>query len=780
INRVKKTKINKSFAGVQGELFQKPPLVVYKTGDLACRLPGGNIIYMGRMDFQVKIRGIRIELKEIEAHLDAHPDIRDVTVTAREDMSGDKYLAAYVAPVQGITNLDVRELREYLATKLPEYMIPSSFVILDRMPLTPTGKLDRWALMALTDTDTYDAADEPGMGEQLTGKNRGYKVQETLVGIWQKILKVKKVDIHDNFFQLGGHSLRVMKVISEIRNHFDVPVRGTDLFERPTIKELADFILSLNPDIDKEDYPILEAVEKRDYYPASSLQKRLYILDRMENIGIAYNIPDVKVLNGKITYGCLEEVCRLLIRRHESLRISFRLVGEELALQIHEPEELEFHMSYFETAAGTINRILEDFVQPFDLNLAPLFRACLIKIEEEKFLFCYDMHHIIADGMSSLILEHELVQLLENRELPGLAIQYKDFSQWQYETLKSGKLKKQEDYWFSQFHGEIPALNLPLDYPPPAVQSFAGDAFDFKIETGLKGQLNGLLEETGATLYMVLLAVYNVLLARYTGQEDVIIGSPTAGRNPVRTGSGVGANINADLGNIIGLFINVMLLRNMPTGAKTFMQFLEEVKVNVLNAFENQEYPYGELIEKLALKKDLSKNPLFSVELVVHNTEIFGADGNVGPGGQAEKKEPGLNDYGYVMKISQVDITLVAVEQPGSIACTFIYCTRLFKRETIERFARHFTRLLDHFTANPYIRIADVPLLSDEEKLQILLNSNGVEVPLVDNRCVHRLIGEQVETMGDRVAIVGAAEREEKKRRSEEEEIEEGHISYRE
>ena len=719
----------------------------YHTGDLGCRLPGGNIAYMGRIDFQVKIRGFRIELGEIEAHLGAHPEIREATVTAREDENGDKYLAAYVAPAApGTSNLEARGLREFLATRLPGYMIPSSFVILDRMPLTPAGKLDRWALQALPGLDVDDAADETAMGND---------VQETLVHLWQKVLKIKKVSIHDNFFHLGGHSLRVMKVISEIRNRFDVPLRAADLFEKPTIKEMSDFILSLAPGLDREGFPALESAEKRDYYPASSLQKRLYILDRMENIGIAYNIPGIKILNGEITVEHVEEVCRLLIQRHESLRTCFRLVGGELVQQVHSSRQDEFRIGNFETHAGArqggapgddIKRILREFVRPFDLSLAPLFRAGLVKLEEKKYMFIYDIHHIIADGMSSLVLEHELVQLLEGRELPGLALQYKDFSLWQNRLLRAGKLKKQETYWLGQFQGEIPALNFPLDFPPPAVQSFAGDAIDFTLGSGLNKRLNSSLIETGATLYIYLLAVFAILLAKYTGQEDIIVGSPAAGRNA-----------GPDLENIIGLFINVATLRNFPTGTKTFKEFLEEVKRNVLRAFENQDYPYGELIEKLALKKDLSRNPLFSAELVVHNMEIFGADGNAETGAGAAGESPPLSEYGFHMKISQVDMTLAAVECPGDIAFTLTYCTRLFKRETMERFVRHFTRLLDYFTGYPDARIAEAPLLTAEEKQQLLMDSNGKEVPLPGEQWVYRLIEEQAKRTPDHIALVGAA-----------------------
>lgn len=700
--------------------------VSYRTGDLARWLPDGNIEFLGRIDRQVKIRGYRIELGEIEALLRARRGIKEAVVTAREDDGGDKYLAAYIVP-DTPGKIEIRGLKDFLAGKLPAYMVPWYIKVLERLPLTVSGKLDR------------DALPGPEGGAEPGYEPPGNAIEHRLAGIWQVVLKRKKIGVHDNFFHLGGHSLKAMTLISKVREEFEVELHAADLFDKPTVKGMADLVSGMK----KHVVSPVEAVEEKEYYPPSSMQKQFFILNRLENLGIAYNIPDMKVFDGRVDFQRVEDGCRELIRRHESLRTSFFMIDGELVQRVHRAGDIDFRLNYVQYVQVEgegkqeeleIKAIITNLVQPFDLERPPLFRAVLVKVEEEKYLFIYDLHHIIADGLSTLILEEELSRLAEGLDLPPLAVQYKDFSQWQNRALETGRLEKQREYWMNLFEGEIPVLNIPTDYPPPSIQSFEGDQVDFRLKNSLRDRLYGLAGETGTTLFMVLLAAYNVLLYRYTGQEDIVIGSPTSGRN------------QSGLEHTVGLFINVLALRNFPGGDLTFDEFLKQVKHTTLNAFDNRDYPYGELLEKLGLKKDLSKNPLFSVELVLHNMELVESGAKIGG--------PGLKQYGYNMKTTQLDITVEVVEGPDEIACALIYCTQLFNRETMERAVLRLTRLLDYLCANPGVRLSRIPLLSEEERRRILIDFNGAEVPIPAEQRVHVLFETQARKAPGRIAVV--------------------------
>jgi tyrocidine synthetase-3 len=694
----------------------------YRTGDRARWLPDGNIMFLGRIDRQVKIRGYRIELGEIETLLLSHPGVKEAVVTTREDEDGDKYLAAYIVS-HGPDKVDIRGLKDFLGVKFPAYMVPWYLKLMAQLPKTASGKVDRNALPG-PDGDMEPGYDPPGND-----------IEHRLTGIWQEILKRDKIGIHDNFFQLGGHSLKAMTMISKIREEFLVELRAADLFDKPTIREIAGLVTGMG----KYDLSTMEAVEEKEYYPPSSMQKQFFILNRLENLGVAYNIPDMVVFEGKVDFHRVEACCRELIGRHDSLRTSFLLIDGELVQRVHRPGDIDFRLDYVEVEGKGKQRSLEiksiiaDIVRPFDLERPPLFRMVFVKVEEKKSLLIYDLHHIIADGMSTLILMEELFRLLEGVDLPGPVVQYKDFSQWQNRALKTGQLEKQRKYWVNLFKGEIPVLSLPTDYPPPPIQSFEGDQVVFYLRNPLRDRLYGLAGETGTTLFMVLLATYNVLLSRYTGQEDIVIGSPTAGRN------------QSDLENSVGLFINVLALRNFPAGELKFEEFLKQVKHNTLNAFDNRDYPYGELLENLGLKKDLSKNPLFSVELILHNIELVESGAKIGGSG--------LKQYGYSMKTTQLDITVEVVEGPEEIACSLIYCTQLFSRNTIERAVRRFTRLADLLCTNPGIRLSRIPLLSEEEKQRILIDFNGSEIPLPAEQRLHFLFDAQARKTPDRTAV---------------------------
>jgi tyrocidine synthetase-3 len=671
-----------------GEKFIANPYVkgerMYRTGDSARMLPDGQIEYIGRIDNQVKIRGFRIELGEIENQLVKYEAIQEVVVISGEDKTGGKYLCAYLTAAK---DLSVSEIREYLSKELPDYMIPSYFVQLEKLPLTPNGKLDRKALP------------EP---ERNLIKGTEYEAPQTeteleLVRFWQDLLEVEQIGINNHFFTIGGHSLKAMVLVSRIHKELNVEIPLAEIFKKPTIKELAQYIEQAEKNI----YRAIKPVTKKEYYPVSSAQKRLFIMEQLEKVGTSYNISGVFEVEGRLEKERLEETFKQLIGRHESFRTSFELIGGEPIQRIH--PEVEFIVNYQELALSeaspeeTISGIIQEFIQPFDLRQAPLVRAGLLKISDNKHLLMFDMHHIITDGTSMNILIRDFAAIYNGETLADLQIQYKDFSEWQREIFKGETFKRQESYWLNRFTGEVPVLNLPTDYPRPAVQSFAGEVIYFELDQSLTNGLNQLAVQSGATLYMVLLGAYTILLSKYSGQEDIIVGSPIAGRP------------HADLENIIGMFVNTLAMRNHPAGEKTFQEFLAEVKTNALQAYEHQDYPFEELVDKLNLKRDLSRNPLFDAMFMIENIKFQSQQIN------------NLQIISFPMKnqTAKFDLTLQALETKEKLYLRLEYGTKLFKKQKIERMIEHFQHIIDIIVSQPEIKLFEIELLTEAEKQNI-------------------------------------------------------------
>ncbi|HEX3046094.1 MAG TPA: amino acid adenylation domain-containing protein [Bacillota bacterium] len=691
------------------ETFNGTSLRMYRTGDLARWLPDGNLEFLGRIDHQVKIRGYRIETGEIETCLLKHEFIKEAIVLAKDEPGGSQYLCAYLVPAQELT---VTGLREYLAKQLPDYMIPSSFVYLEKLPLTPNGKVDRKALLEIE-------------GQVRTGSQYlapQTETQKKLALLWEEVLGLKQIGIRDNFFELGGHSLRANTLISRIHKEFNVKIPLREIFLRPTIQELADYINGSEASY----YSAIEVAALREEYPLSSAQKRLFFLNRLEG-GISYNIPWVMSIEGNLDQDRLEEVFRKLIDRHETLRTSFELKDGEPIQRIH--PIVDFQIEFW---GADSNPRVQSFIRAFDLSQAPLFRVGLIKQAENRYLLMLELHHIIADGVSSGILTREIAALYEGKDLPALKLQYRDFSEWHNWFLKSDAVKKQEEYWLNVFSGEIPVLEMPTDFARPSVRSFEGQSISFAANQELTMKMNRLAAETGTTLFMVLLATYNIVLSKYTAQEDIIIGSPIAGRP------------HADLVDIVGMFVNTLALRNYPVGNRSFIEFLTEVKENALKAYENQDYQFEELIVRLGIKRDLSRNPLFDTVFVLQNVDV------------GEIKISGLKLENYELEsiISKFDFTLSAVETAGQIKFGLEYCRRLFKKETMERFAGHYLKIIEEVVSNPLVQLAEIEILSNEEKRRILFDFNDTKVDYPKDKTIPELFEEQVAKTPDKVAVV--------------------------
>ncbi|NLD49227.1 MAG: amino acid adenylation domain-containing protein, partial [Clostridiaceae bacterium] len=677
---------------------------LYRSGDLAKLLPNGEMEYLGRIDHQVKIRGFRIELGEIESKLIDHSEIKESVVLAQEGQDGDKYLCAYYVAQRELT---VKEIREHLLKDLPEYMVPSFFIRLDSIPLTTNGKVNRRALPKPQESINTGAEYEAPSTAMET----------ELVKIWERVLGISRVGINDNFFELGGHSLKATRLIAEIHKELNVDIPLREMFRNPTVKGLAQFAEASSKDI----FTSIKPVEKREFYPLSSAQKRLYVIDRMSEEGdTSYNMPMVVRLEGDVDVDRLNNAFKSLARRHESLRTYFELIDGQAVQKIC--EDIDFEIDFVEASEEETGLIVDRFVRPFDLSKPGLIRVCLIKSNEGSYVLMMDIHHIICDGSSIDILLKELISLYNGQELMPLAIQYRDYSVWQNNMLEEGIYKKQEEYWLEAFKGEIPVLDIPADFARPPVKSFEGEVFSFGVEDEIRQKLAQIASDNGATLFMVLLGAFNVLLSRYSGQEDIVIGSPIAGRR------------HADLQNVVGMFVNTLAFRNYPEKNRTFNEFVKEVRENALKVFENQDYQFEELVEKLKLKKDMSRNPLFDVMFVMQNYENTD-DGSDGNSGDFE-----VSPYGYDLTISKFDLTLNASETEDGIRLSIEYCTKLYCEETIKRISRHFTNLLKSICEDPQSSIIELNMTEEDEKSALLYDFNNTRSMDIDPEIpIHRL-----------------------------------------
>ncbi len=477
---------------------------------------------------------------------------------------------------------------------------------------------------------------------------------------------------------------------------------------------------------------MIKPVEEREYYSASSAQKRLFILNQLEEISTSYNMPGAILIEGEFDQKRLEYAFNTLVERHESFRTSFEMMNGELIQRIH--KNIDFQITYMELGSqSSIEAVIKEFIRPFDLNCAPLLRVGLIKITDQRHILVFDMHHIISDGASMDILVKEISSLFNGKDLPDLKIQYKDFSIWQNDLFNSEKIKKQEEYWLQNFADELPILNMPTDHLRPPVMSFKGDELEFVLDEKVTARLNKLCNEKNVTSYMVLLAAYNVLLSKYSGQEDIIVGSPIAGRS------------NLDLENIIGMFVNTLAMRNYPTGEKRFAEFLDEVKENATKSYENQDYQFEMLVEKLDLQKNLNRNPLFDVVFSLQNGTGYD---------HLDLGDLKFIPYEIENKVAKFDLTLTAVDSEKVFYFTLNYSTDLYEKETIERMANHLANIVRQIVENPMIEIGKIQMISAEERDQLLFKFNDTQVNYPKDKTLIELFEEQVRNNPENIALI--------------------------
>ncbi len=486
--------------------------------------------------------------------------------------------------------------------------------------------------------------------------------------------------------------------------------------------------------------PIPPAPE-REYYPLSSPQRMMFVLSQIDKGSIAYNLTQILKISGNFDKNRLIKVIEQLIARHESLRTSFRLIKGEPAQIID--ERVDFQLDYEEADWDTrlIDHLAREFVRPYDLSKPPLFRFKLLKIKSSEkppwYLLIQDMHHIISDGVSEAVLVNEVNELYVGKSLPALKVQYKDYTLWQENLLASDKARAEKDFWLGQLGGQVPVLNLATDYPRPSSFTFQGDTLKSRIDQELSEGLYRLTRANKVTLFTVLLTAYNILLSKYTGQEDIVIGSPTAGRR------------HADLFNLIGVFVNTLALRNCPRPEISCCEFIREIGRNVIKAFDNQDYPFEKLVDELNIPRDPSRNPIFDAMFVLQNMDV------------KEVKVEGVEIFGYEYHppMAQVDMTLIATESGQGIDLEFNYCTGLFKKETMTRLAGHYQNILREMVRNPEIKLADINMLSEEERRTILVDFNNTRAEYPREKTIQQLFEEQVKRTPEKIAVIFEGER---------------------
>ncbi|PMB49545.1 non-ribosomal peptide synthetase, partial [Fischerella thermalis CCMEE 5205] len=666
----------------------EPGVRLYKTGDSARYLPSGDIEYIGRIDHQVKLRGFRIELGEIEAVISQHPAISASVVIVRKDNTANKTLVAYITlhPDQTLT---IAELRRFLEAKLPNYMLPTAFVILEALPLTPNGKIDRRALPA---PDPTQLISESNIVAPST------PVEEMLAGIWAEVLGIQKVGIHDNFFELGGHSLLATRVISQLRQVFKVELPLRCLFNQPTVAGLAKEIeKATKADLGLE-IPPIQRISRTADLPLSFAQQRLWFLAQLEPDSPFYNIIDAVHLQGQLNLAALEQSFNEILRRHEALRTNFKTVeGQPVAFISSVTSQLLTVIDLAELPAAQretkVKQLaLAEAQQPFNLETDTLLRVKLLRLGEQEYVILLTMHHIVSDGWSTSVLMHELATLYQafcHRQpspLPELPIQYIDFAAWQKQWLTGEVLESQLAYWRQQLHGAPAVLELPTDHPRPAVQSFRGATHSFRLSPEQTIALKTLSQQEGSTLFMTLLAAFKTLLYRYTGNNDIVIGSPIANRN------------HREIEGLIGFFVNTLVLRTDLSGNPSFRELLRRVREVALGAYAHQDVPFEKLVEKLQPQRNLSYTPLFQVMFVLQNAHSL----------EIELPSLTLSTLESDSGTAKFDLTLYMAETASGMIGNVEYNTDLFEAQTIQRLAEHFQRLLAGIVANPEQRLEEL------------------------------------------------------------------------
>jgi amino acid adenylation domain-containing protein len=705
---------------------------MYATGDVACYLSNGEIELLGRTDSQVKLRGYRIELGEIEAQLAQHPSVRQVAVRALEGMPGEKFLVGYIILNKGYS-LYPAELQRFLRQMLPEYMIPPAFIELELFPLTPNGKVDRGALpvphRVLYATQTAFVAPRTA-------------TEADLHRIWINVLGVEQIGVHDNFFELGGQSLLATQIVSRVSDVFQIELPLRQLFETPTVAGMAEVI-----DHSQRGALTIPAVEpahinQMDSAPLSFSQERMWFINQLNPDDAAYNVAAALRFKGSLNKEALIKTMDELVRRHAALRTTFHLLAGKPVQSVAPTGSADWtledlrNISEEQREAQAIRLLNETAQYRFDLQKGPLARFSLFQVDDDQYLLLLTLHHAIADAWSMGVIAREMVALYNaytsgvQPQLPEPQIQYSDYAIWQRQWFQKDLLETQMAYWQKQL-ADMPGLELSTDHPRPVVQTHRGAHQTLALSDSLLRALQTLSQQVGVTSFMLLLAAFQVLLYRYTGQTDVAVGVPIANRRWLSTE------------DLVGTFVNTLVMRTNLAGAPSFREVLRRVKVTALEAYAHQDLPFAKLVAELQPERDQSHSPLFQVMFNVVNVPVPSID-LVGLDTQ-------YVDVDY--QASQYDLTLTVTDITDLHSATFEYNTDLFGKDTITRMMGHFVTLLDGIAANPDVLIAKLPLLPVAEQQQLIIDWNKTDMDLATFRSIPQLFEEQAQRMPDRIAV---------------------------
>ncbi|AGC43389.1 non-ribosomal peptide synthetase [Myxococcus stipitatus DSM 14675] len=705
-----------------------PGARMYRTGDKVAWRDDGQLDYLGRIDFQVKLRGFRIELGEIEAALRESPGVRNAVVVVREDAPGQQRLVAYLTAREGATP-EVGELRRALLRHLPEFMVPSAFVVLEALPLNPSGKVDRKALPA---PESSGLSDAPFVAPRNAA-------EQALADIFAQVLRVERVGVHDSFFALGGHSLLATQLVSRVRANLRVELPLRALFEAPTVAALAERL----PQAAHPDAPPLLPVPRGEALPLSFAQQRLWFLDEMEPGSASYNLPSALRLSGALDAEALRRAFESLVTRHESLRTTFASHQGQPVQLIRPPTGWELPqmdlraLPSSEREAHVHTLAMREAARPFSLATGPLLRTTLLRLEDAEHVLLVTLHHIVSDGWSAGVLVREVAALYagfasgQPSVLPALPIQYADFATWQRTWLQGSALDRQLDYWRQKLAGAPPALELPTDRPRPAVQSFRGAQLPVSLSPELSSALKGLAQREGATPFMLLLAAFQTLLARYSGQDDLCVGTPIAGRT------------RAETEGLIGFFVNTLVLRANVDARASFRELLAQVRTSTLEAYEHQHVPFEKLVEALQPRRDLSRGPFFQVMFSLQNAPV------------QELSLPGLSFRPVETNSASTkfDLSLALAEKQGCFQGVFEFSTDLFDAATVRRLSEHLLTLLSQVHAHPDVPLHALEMLSPSERNQVLVEWNAAQAHSPEHDCIHHLFAAQARRTPDALAL---------------------------
>lgn len=681
---------------------------VYHSGDLARWLPDGNIEFLGRIDDQVKIRGQRVELREIENNLCMLPEVKEAVVLAKDNDKNEKEIHAYLVLNIKKTMSEIKtDLREFL----PDYMIPTYMMSIDALPVTRNGKVDKKALPEIEKVSDV---------KYVAPKN---EAEKTVADLFAEILEVNQVGANDSFFDLGGHSLKATKLVNKLERAFGKRISVKDVFRLQTVDKIAGFMEGLETGTQTIAF---EKAEKRDYYPMSSTQKRMYLIWQLDKNGISYNMPGIYKIKGIFDTKRLKNALEQVIERHEIYRTRFRVLNGETVQFIEDKANIDFTVIHHHGSVD-IEKLMSDFVRPFDLENDVLIRIRVIVCGDESYLLI-DTHHIVSDGTSIQLFTKEMCELYNGGTLKPLTYQYKDYSEW----MLARDLSSQKEFWVDEYSEEIPVLDIFTDYPRGTEQNFDGNTVFGEIDSVLSEKIALLSEKTGATAFMILMSALMVLLQKYSRSEDVVVGTPISGR------------MNEYTESMMGMFVNTLAVHGKPENNKKYSDFLNEIQEFCLKAYDNQEYPFEELVDELDIQRDVSRNPLFDVMFALQNLkkEAIRLD------------EATVEECDYSLGISKFDMTFdISETDDDTYVISLEYASALFRQESMENMLKQYLSIISQIADTPDMLISDIEAVTTEEKRIIMEQFNDTAVDYPKNKTISQLFSETVKKYRNKNAL---------------------------